>query len=248
MDCNKLLLLALLSNFSFCVLSFSPKSTQLVEMFSKTLRSSCHRNIQQSYQIKNILSSSFLYKGRRFFSALDANADDVEDIPNEPLKRTYPSYSYENLPEETLYIMDGTAMMFQAYYGYILFYYILFYMIYVFTLWYKVAMYLSRVNILHIIRLQSMNDFYGYILFHYITLHYTLLYYIYIVNCIVLLHPHCFIPYNFIISNSLYLYRPLHLYSPCCICLYILLCTYNVSIFHWCFASFVLLYLILFIY
>ena len=45
---------------------------------------------------------------------LDNN--NIISISKEENGYSHPSYTYENLPEETLYVMDGTSMIFTAHY------------------------------------------------------------------------------------------------------------------------------------
>ena len=54
----------------------------------------------------------------------DLDNNDITTIPKKENYALHPSYTYENLPEETLYVMDGTSMIFTAHYRWSTFLYV----------------------------------------------------------------------------------------------------------------------------
>lgn len=50
--------------------------------------------------------------------SIDLNDNDKINRGRKEAKVPFSSYTYENLPEETLYVMDGTSMIFTAHYRY----------------------------------------------------------------------------------------------------------------------------------
>lgn len=118
------LLLALLYNFEAFALSPRPVVYSAVRMSTGALRLLNCRNLLQrnclgkyrcSYSRRVSLYAVATDDGK---GSIDLNDNDKINRGRKEAKVPFSSYTYENLPEETLYVMDGTSMIFTAHYRY----------------------------------------------------------------------------------------------------------------------------------
>ena len=106
MSCSRLSHLGLLVNFFISALAFAPSPLRgrMIGSLLKHRGSAVYESTLKSFRhITRSGSKRVVLYG----------SDDSEDLI---ITGKRPTYTHQNLPEETLYILDGTSMIFTAHY------------------------------------------------------------------------------------------------------------------------------------